>query len=78
MQVYKVKFSDFFNIFFTFQQPLSCSPQNKAGKDEEYVFACDIGNPLSGNSEAKFGFHLTGTKVDATDETVEIKMFANR
>ncbi|EJD76094.1 integrin alpha pat-2 [Loa loa] len=59
------------------QQPLSCSPQSKTGKDEEYVFTCDIGNPLTGNSEAKFGFRLTGTKVDATDEAIEIKMSVN-
>uniref|UniRef100_A0A915PYQ2 Integrin alpha-2 domain-containing protein n=1 Tax=Setaria digitata TaxID=48799 RepID=A0A915PYQ2_9BILA len=59
------------------QQPLSCSPQYKTGKDEEYVFVCDIGNPLAGNSEAKFGFRLTGTKVDAANEAVEIRMSVN-
>ncbi|VDM95117.1 unnamed protein product [Thelazia callipaeda] len=58
------------------QQPISCSPQGKAGKHEEYIFACDIGNPLAGNSEAKFGFRLTGTEVDASND-VEIKMFVN-
>uniref|UniRef100_A0A1I8EW13 Integrin_alpha2 domain-containing protein n=1 Tax=Wuchereria bancrofti TaxID=6293 RepID=A0A1I8EW13_WUCBA len=59
------------------QRPISCSPQSKSGKDEEYVFVCDIGNPLAGNSEAKFGFRLTGTKVDVTDEAIEIKMSVN-
>ncbi|VDO48601.1 unnamed protein product, partial [Brugia timori] len=58
-------------------RPISCSPQSKTGKDEEYIFVCDIGNPLAGNSEAKFGFRLTGTKVDATDEAIEIRMSVN-
>ncbi|MCP9258717.1 Integrin alpha pat-2 [Dirofilaria immitis] len=58
-------------------RPLSCSPQSKVGRDDEYVFVCDIGNPLSSNSEAKFGFRLTGTKVDAANEAIEVKMSVN-
>ncbi|VDM40683.1 unnamed protein product [Toxocara canis] len=59
------------------KQPLSCSPQGKAEKGEDYIFACDIGNPLPANAEALFGFRLTGTNVDASMEEVVVKMSVN-
>uniref|UniRef100_A0A915C439 Integrin alpha-2 domain-containing protein n=1 Tax=Parascaris univalens TaxID=6257 RepID=A0A915C439_PARUN len=59
------------------KQPLSCSPHGKVEKGEDYVFTCDIGNPLPANAEALFGFRLTGTSVDATVEEVLVKMSVN-
>ncbi|MFH4978695.1 hypothetical protein AB6A40_005404 [Gnathostoma spinigerum] len=59
------------------QQQLSCSPVGKSEKGEDYIFACDIGNPLSENSNVEFGFRLTGTHIDPTAEEAVIKMSVN-
>jgi hypothetical protein len=61
------------------QLPVSCSPPvSDPGKGEDYIFTCDIGNPLIQNAIVNFHFLLTARSVDPSFEAVTINMHVNR
>lgn len=61
------------------QTPVSCSPpDSNPDKGAEYIFTCEIGNPLIRDAEVNFHFLLTAVSVDPSSEAVNIKMHVNR